>query len=64
MNLKPSDAERIQEILLSARRILLVTHVAPDGDAIGSLLGLGRLLSSQGKEVTVTCADPVPDMYE
>jgi phosphoesterase RecJ-like protein len=64
MNLQSSDAQRIHEILLSARRILLVTHVAPDGDAIGSLIGLGKMLSSQGKDVTLTCADPVPDMYD
>jgi phosphoesterase RecJ-like protein len=44
-----------------ALRILVVAHVAPDGDAIGSMLGLGRLLEAQGKMVTLACEDPVPD---
>ena len=55
--------DSIQELIGTARRILLVTHVAPDGDAIGSLLALGRLLQAQGKEVTLACEDPVPEIY-
>ena len=55
--------ENIRELIQSARRILLVAHVAPDGDAIGSLLGLAFLLRKQGKELTLACEDPVPDIY-
>ena len=55
--------DSIHELIDGARRILLVTHVAPDGDAIGSLLGLGWLLRAQGKEVTLFCEDPVPEIY-
>jgi phosphoesterase RecJ-like protein len=55
--------DSIQELIRSSRRILLVTHVAPDGDAIGSLLGMGWLLQAQGKEVTLACEDPVPEIY-
>lgn len=54
---------RIEELLSSAGRILVVTHVAPDGDAIGSLLGLGRFLRAQGKEVTLACEDHLPPVY-
>ncbi len=43
--------------------MLLVSHVAPDGDAIGSMLGLALLLRQQGKELTLACEDPVPDLY-
>jgi phosphoesterase RecJ-like protein len=49
--------------LLEAGRILLVTHLDPDGDALGSLLGLGRLLREQGKAVSLACQGPIPDMY-
>ena len=59
----PTLLENVRELIQSARRILLVTHVAPDGDAIGSLLGLGLLLREQGKELTLACEDPVPDLY-
>jgi phosphoesterase RecJ-like protein len=41
----------------------VVTHVAPDGDAIGSLLALGRLLRAQGKDVTLACEDRLPGIY-
>jgi phosphoesterase RecJ-like protein len=56
-------SEEIGELIQSARRILLVSHVAPDGDAIGSLLALALLLHEQGKEVTMACEDPVPELY-
>jgi phosphoesterase RecJ-like protein len=44
-----------------AQTILVLTHVAPDGDAIGSLLGLGWMLHSRGKRVTMGCEDLVPE---
>lgn len=44
-----------------ARRVLVVAHIAPDGDAIGSMLGLGRLLEARGKVTTLACQDPVPE---
>ncbi|MEJ2735078.1 MAG: bifunctional oligoribonuclease/PAP phosphatase NrnA [Anaerolineae bacterium] len=59
----PNLRNSITELIRGARRILLVTHVAPDGDAIGSLLGLAWLLRAQGKEVTLFCEDGVPEVY-
>lgn len=50
-------AQRIRE----AQRILIVCHVSPDGDAIGSLLGLGLALGRDGRDVVMACADPVPE---
>ena len=35
----------------------------PDGDAIGSLLALGRALQRMGKSCTLACADPMPQKY-
>ncbi|MBV9097002.1 MAG: bifunctional oligoribonuclease/PAP phosphatase NrnA [Frankiaceae bacterium] len=35
----------------------LVCHVAPDGDALGSMLGLARVLRSRGVDVTCTWGD-------
>ena len=54
--------EAIDELISPARRFLLITHVAPDGDAIGSLLGMGWLLRDLGKEVTLACEDAVPEI--
>jgi phosphoesterase RecJ-like protein len=64
---QPSDAttpdaiDLIPPLIARANRILVVTHVGPDGDAVGSLLGLGWLLRAQGKETTLACEDPVPE---
>lgn len=63
MNPSPSDLERIRELIRAARRILMVCHVAPDGDAIGSTLGLAWLLWAQDKELTLACEDPVPEAH-
>lgn len=48
------EAERV---LRNAERILAITHVAPDGDAIGSLLGFTFALRSIGKHVSPVCQD-------
>lgn len=43
-----------------ARRILLLTHVNPDGDAVGSLLGAAHALRDAGKEPICLLAGPAP----
>jgi phosphoesterase RecJ-like protein len=58
-----SDLEAARDRLHAARTALLVTHIAPDGDAIGSLCGLGLGLRALGKSVTLACDDPVPEIY-
>lgn len=50
----------IQRELDRARRILLLSHVRPDGDAISSLLAFGEALSSAGKEICLVLEDGVP----
>ncbi|MEP7287960.1 MAG: DHH family phosphoesterase [Chloroflexota bacterium] len=47
-------------LLNAAQRVIIVTHLSPDGDAIGTLLGLGHALREQGKTVTVAVDDGVP----
>lgn len=46
--------------IAAAESILLVTHLHPDGDAIGSLLGLAAVLRGRGKVVTPAVDDGVP----
>ncbi|HKJ87202.1 MAG TPA: bifunctional oligoribonuclease/PAP phosphatase NrnA, partial [Gammaproteobacteria bacterium] len=48
------------DCLAQAGSVLLSTHVSPDGDGIGSGLGLAWGLSAMGKEVALGMADPVP----
>ncbi len=54
---------RILALIEKADRILVITHISPDGDAIGSLLGLGWALRALGKRPTLVCADPVPQPF-
>ncbi|HET7769451.1 MAG TPA: DHH family phosphoesterase [Chloroflexota bacterium] len=49
------------ELIRGAERVLICSHRKPDGDAIGSLTGLGFALESLGKQVTLACADPAPN---
>lgn len=41
-------------------KIILTCHVRPDGDALGSTLGLAHLLHTLGKEATVIVPDQPP----
>ncbi len=43
--------------------ILFLTHVHPDGDAIGSMLGLGLALRDAGHSVTFAGPHAVPELY-
>jgi len=47
-----------------AQTIVIVTHVSPDGDAIGSALGLANALRDLGKSVVVADDDGVPDYLQ
>lgn len=47
----------------SAQNILIVSHVRPDGDAIGSVLGLGLALQAAGKTVQMVLSDGVPASF-
>ena len=49
------------EAVKQAASILVVTHVSPDGDAIGSLLGLTLALREMGKKVDAVVDGGVPD---
>jgi phosphoesterase RecJ-like protein len=48
------------EALRKARRVLLTMHRGPDGDALGSALGLAAALRELGKEATVFTPDELP----
>lgn len=51
------------QCLKAARSIWIGTHRDPDGDAVGSLLGLGHLLRDRGIAVTLACQDGVPNEF-
>ena len=47
-----------------ADKIVIVSHVGPDGDAIGSSLGLWHFFSSQGKTANVIVPNAFPDFLK
>ncbi len=67
--MKTSDSisfEQVADILLKAKEIAICGHVNPDGDCIGSELGIALALEAAGKKVDRLLAhdDPVPPNLE
>ena len=56
---KEISLQETGKLLLDAKKIVLCTHVSPDGDTLGSSLGLAQCLQKLGKEVIVYCDDLV-----
>jgi bifunctional oligoribonuclease and PAP phosphatase NrnA len=54
----------IQERLEKSKNVIIASHVRPDGDAIGSLLGLGLALREAGKSVQMVLVDGVPSSFK
>jgi bifunctional oligoribonuclease and PAP phosphatase NrnA len=54
----------VAQQLQKAQRLMVVSHIHPDGDAIGSLLGLGLTLQEAGKQVIMASTDGVPANYK
>jgi len=52
------------QLLDGAKSILVVTHVRPDGDAIGSLLSVRNALNERGKKVDAAVDGGVPDFAD
>lgn len=57
MVFNPHDILHLQRLVAMAERIVLVCHVSPDGDALGSTLGFMHLLEAMGKRPAVITPD-------
>ncbi len=55
--------EELVNTIREADRFVLLTHTHPDGDALGSLLGLGTILEGMGKKVLRYLEEPVSRLY-
>lgn len=53
----PEAWSTAEGMLRRAQRILAITHVSPDGDALGSLLGFTHAMRGLGKVVAPACQD-------
>lgn len=61
----PQDLDRLRTLLGEAKAVRCICHRNPDGDAIGSMLGVGWLVEEHfpAVQVTMHCVDPVPEIF-
>src|SRR3954447_12686227 len=65
--LEPSmsiDWTPLAELIEAHDRFLVTTHVRPDGDALGSEVGMAGLLRQKGKDVRVVNSSLTPPRYD
>jgi phosphoesterase RecJ-like protein len=56
--------QQIVTEILSASHIVITSHKSPDGDSVGSSLGLLRFIEKLGKEAVVCHPDAAPDFLQ
>ncbi len=56
----PALVEQAMALIKSSQRIALLAHESPDGDCIGSALGMAHILRQLGKDCVPACADAAP----
>ena len=56
-----ANIDKVETYFERAEKVVVVTHISPDGDALGSSLGLCHFLTSQGKTVNVIVPNAFPD---
>ncbi|MBD8388737.1 bifunctional oligoribonuclease/PAP phosphatase NrnA [Dysgonomonas sp. BGC7] len=59
-----SKISEVEELLDKYEKIVIVTHVSPDGDAIGSSLGLYHYLNDLGNNVNIIVPNSFPDFLK
>jgi len=63
MKFDEENIKKLKEILEKKDNFLIMGHKKPDGDSIGSVLGLSLALRGKGKKVTSCTIDPITDPY-
>lgn len=59
-----NEIKEIKELLSGPKNIVIVPHRNPDGDAIGSALGLYHYLNNKGHQATVVAPNDYPDFLK
>ncbi len=55
------DIQNLKKLLSTSKKIVLTSHRGPDGDALGSSLGLSKVLKDLGHDVAIVLPDGFPD---
>ncbi len=64
MKMSSTTIEQCRELIASSERIVITNHVNPDGDAIGSAVGLQLILEAFGKSSTIVVPNDYPDFLK
>ena len=59
-----SNIVQAGKLIDNSKKILLTSHISPDGDAIGSTLGFNHMLTKLGKNVTVMVPNRYPAFFK
>lgn len=59
-----ANIDHVEKWFVRADKVVILSHVSPDGDAIGSSLGLYHFLTSQDKTVHVIVPNAFPDFLK
>lgn len=54
---------QLRKTIINSNKIALISHKDPDGDCLGSLLGLGEMLNNIGKKVFMFIEGEIPLNY-
>ena len=55
--------EQAAQMVADAQTVILTSHIRPDGDSIGSTLGLMHYLRERGKDARVLIDDEIPRIF-
>ena len=59
-----STQKQVIDLIKRSKKILILPSAPPDGDSLGSAIALYMALRKLGKEVTVICSDPIPEVLQ
>lgn len=62
-NINMNILEELNQFIQQAKSILVVAHIDPDGDSLGSLLAMTSFLKELGKDVYPIITDEIPRKY-
>ncbi|MDE5981759.1 MAG: DHH family phosphoesterase, partial [Duncaniella sp.] len=63
-NIDFAAATEVLDLIKESDKIVITCHVSPDGDAIGSSLGLWHTLQAMGKKATIVTPDCPPKILQ
>jgi len=58
------NIQKAKKLINKYDKIIIVTHTSPDGDALGSSLGLYHFLTEYGKQVNIVVPNEFPDFLQ